>query len=268
MSELYVSGCQLSTDAFRVITNFPNLKILDASENFFGEVPENFNFGKSCLSLESIKLEFCDITIHCLKAITDCPNLKSLIISNSNLIGLEDDFELGCSKQSLEYLDISNCSLNLNQLKIFTNCPKLKSLFADKNYLHLKSPSVNNSWKFEFGSSKNSLQFISLNQNKILHEFLKAITDCSSIFELSFVECTFLNMNEPIEIGKLANSLTTVDFTESYFSSILFLCALGECKNLKFIILKNCEWNHQIVFLEFSNYLLRRNNPQLNLVIN
>ena len=181
LKNLNVERCgDLSIKNLSKITNFPNLQVLNASWNYFINLPKKFRFGCSRESLKELIISGSNLNKHGLKAITDCPNLQVLKASWNNFECLPKGFELGCSKESLRELEIHQSRLNIYGLKAITDCPNLEILRAGLNSFD----DLND--ELELGRSKNSLKELMVSESLLDSFALGKIAECHQLEILDF----------------------------------------------------------------------------------
>jgi len=236
---------------------FKSTNTCDVSKSIFGGLKK---------SLKCLKMFECKIRrdYNFLFSMTDCDNLEYIDVS-SNLFGeLPEQFHFGSATKTLKHLKMNNCSLSgANTFKLVTDFENLKALELDGNNFAYSGH------KFVAGSSKNSIESISMVECKLDHpSILYAISDCKALEKLDMSSNELFYNFENFTFGLARYSLKSIKMSNCKLLSEKLLEKITDCENLSELYLSNNSFSHlsdsfhfgasknSLVILDMSSCLL------------
>lgn len=201
--ELSIVGCNLDKRKISFFTDFPNLKIFNASHNYSDS---NFilRLGCSKHSLETVILESCNLNEEDLREISNCSRLKELNVSNNDFEMIDEHFEFGNLKNTLQYLNMSTSNLITGGLKALTKLLKLRELDVSLGTFTIPED-------FDFGNLKKTLTNLDLMNCDLDLNSLKALTNFHCLEQLNFSGNAIGDIPDDFNLGNLKNTLEDLE---------------------------------------------------------
>lgn len=223
LRSITANNCDLDRRSLTILTDCPNLQILNLSMNNFSNLPSTFKFGSSKDSLKELNISNCSLDHDGFKAVLECSKLEALNCSWNDFKDLSS--EMDCKSLKLKILDIENSQLTFEGLKLLTKF-YIESLYIQGNSFE----NIPNG--FDFGNLKDSLIDLNIMGCSLNIDGLKSISNCRRLKNFDCSWNVILNLPSDFRFGDMKYTLDNLDFRNCELNSNIFK-AISECTHIK-----------------------------------